>query len=315
MSQTTHNVFVLCENLARKGVIKSCFVISQKRPINLAWQEGHLLSGTDILLCDISSPGALPQAIEMVKARRLQGGDMAVIFVFDAAPDLEAAKRAVIQAGLESAWRSELTLDSKAHWARMLGVLELAAKRNVEAQQSNGGGQPQFAVAARAPAAAGVGAAMPRQGDAAARPRPPQGQPAGAPAQPSFRPGRKRPLAVLLVDDSANAREFVIEKLKSSWDQDFIFDTAETGQQAKEKCQQKKYDILFLDVVLPDLDGYAVCKNLKNTKNLNSLAVMLTSKGGAFDKLKGVMSGCDMYLVKPLAEADIKALAKRFEEA
>lgn len=123
-----------------------------------------------------------------------------------------------------------------------------------------------------------------------------------------------RQLSFLIVDDSDNARKFVEDKLTKFMPCVLTLDYAETGAIAIKKCAEKKYDVLFLDVMLPDMDGYAICKHLKNTRNINSLAAMLTSKNGVFDKLKGVMSGCDMYLVKPLDETQISNLIKKLEE-
>jgi CheY-like chemotaxis protein len=127
-------------------------------------------------------------------------------------------------------------------------------------------------------------------------------------------PSIRRTLSFLIVEDSENARKFVEEKLTNEMPCALKLDYAETGAIAIEKCVANKYDVLFLDVMLPDMDGYAICKHLKNTQNMNSLAAMLTSKNGVFDKLKGVMSGCDMYLVKPLDAVQISNLVKKLEE-
>ena len=124
----------------------------------------------------------------------------------------------------------------------------------------------------------------------------------------------RKTLSFLIVDDSENARKFVEAKLNDEMPCALKLDYAETGAIAIKKCEAHKYDVLFLDVMLPDMDGYAICKHLKNTQNMSSLAVMLTSKNGVFDKLKGVMSGCDMYLVKPLDADQVGNLVKKLEE-
>lgn len=341
MSQAIHNVFVLSDSPTRKTLIKSCFAISLKRAVGFKLEEGVLQSGTELLLCDLGSSETFLAASKAIRERQRTGRELTVIFIYDAVSGMEAARELVRKAGLESAWKPDLSLDSKINWVKLLGVLEHAVKKPTAQVESFFA--PYLAVAAEiakvsasetTPVAresqqqppaketmARAPAAIPpfRVAPAVWPPRPLVAAPAAvapwraAPPATAEAPvdGRKA-VEILLVDDSESARQFVMSKLLATWDRKFAFDVAKTGQEAKEKCQEKKYDILFLDVMLPDLDGYAVCKNLKNTKNINSLAVMLTSKGGAFDKLKGMMSGCDMYLVKPLDEASIKQLAKKF---
>lgn len=347
LNQIIHNVFVITDNPARKILIKGCFAISQKRLMGFSWEEGRLGRNTEIVLCDMGSAESLMMGSQVIKERQQQGGVLVVIFIYDSVLGHEASKELVRRAGLENWWRPELVLDSKSHWARLLGVLELAAKK----RESAGGAStppPSLAPVSASVPSWGAGATVAPQSvprvipHVPPPPPPPPVQVPQVPVRPQSpfawipapvqvpvlvpqqqthvaaqapsapRVDTRKPISILLVDDSESARNFVVSKLQSTWDQHFIFDMAQTGQEAKAKCQEKKYDILFLDVMLPDLDGYAVCKNLKNTKNIHSLAVMLTSKGGAFDKLKGVMSGCDMYLVKPLDEAEIKLLVKKY---
>jgi two-component system, cell cycle response regulator len=60
---------------------------------------------------------------------------------------------------------------------------------------------------------------------------------------------------------------------------------------------------VFLDVIMPGIDGYQVCKLIKSKRAANKTAViMLTSKGSPFDRIRGAMAGCDAYLTKPVDE-------------
>ena len=61
---------------------------------------------------------------------------------------------------------------------------------------------------------------------------------------------------------------------------------------------------MFLDVVLPGIDGYQVCKLIKGNKQAikRTAVVMLTSRASPFDRLRGSLSGCDAYLTKPVDE-------------
>jgi twitching motility two-component system response regulator PilG len=76
---------------------------------------------------------------------------------------------------------------------------------------------------------------------------------------------------------------------------------ADCGNDALALVQQRHYDMVFLDVILPDVDGYRVCKTIKGNKvTRGTPVVMLTSRDTAFDKVRGKMSGADTYLTKPL---------------
>jgi two-component system cell cycle response regulator len=105
--------------------------------------------------------------------------------------------------------------------------------------------------------------------------------------------------SALIVDDSLSVRRFMESKLGSlgvAVDIEF----AATGEQALALFEERHYDIVFLDVMLPGIDGYRVCKALKSLKAARrSRVVMLTSKRSPFDRVKGSMAGCDAYLTKP----------------
>ena len=105
--------------------------------------------------------------------------------------------------------------------------------------------------------------------------------------------------SALIVDDSLSVRRFMESKLGTlgvAVDIEF----AATGEQALALSEERHYDIVFLDVMLPGIDGYRVCKALKSSKTSGrSRVVMLTSKKSPFDRVKGSMAGCDAYLTKP----------------
>jgi twitching motility two-component system response regulator PilG len=102
----------------------------------------------------------------------------------------------------------------------------------------------------------------------------------------------------LVVDDSKTVQNQIIRELTSS---KLNADIAETGEQALEMVVKKHYDIIFLDVVLPGMDGYQVCKNIKRNPDIKHIpVVMLTSKSSPFDKVRGSMAGCNAYLTKPV---------------
>jgi two-component system, cell cycle response regulator len=99
---------------------------------------------------------------------------------------------------------------------------------------------------------------------------------------------RKRALGdtVLVVDDNATVRLFMKAKLAPFG---FEVDYAETGEEAVGLTGSQEYTCVFLDVVLPGIDGYQVCKMIKSNKQAikKTAVVMLTSRNSPFDKLRG----------------------------
>jgi two-component system cell cycle response regulator len=116
--------------------------------------------------------------------------------------------------------------------------------------------------------------------------------------------------SVLVVDDSATVRAFMrIKLLPFKFDVDF----AETGEEAIQKANAKLYTCIFLDIVMPGIDGYEVCKRIKgNLTTKSSAVVMLTSKSSMIDKLRANWSGCDAFLSKPVGEDDLLSTIAKF---
>jgi two-component system cell cycle response regulator len=121
-----------------------------------------------------------------------------------------------------------------------------------------------------------------------------------------------RQCAALVVDDSLAVRRFMEDKLGTlGVPVDLHF--AASGEQALALAQEKHYDIIFLDIMLPGIDGYRVCKSLKAARGTrNSPVVMLTSKKSPFDRVKGSMAGCDAYLVKPPDDQRLDAIIRKY---
>lgn len=116
--------------------------------------------------------------------------------------------------------------------------------------------------------------------------------------------------SVLVVDDSATVRAFMRAKLAPFR---FDVDYAEDGETALDMAQAKAYTCIFLDIMMPGIDGYQVCKRLKGSAATKDIAVvMLSSKSGTFDKFRGNWSGCDAYLSKPVAEDELLSTIAKF---
>jgi two-component system, cell cycle response regulator len=124
---------------------------------------------------------------------------------------------------------------------------------------------------------------------------------------------KKRALGdtVLVVDDNATVRAFMEAKLEPFG---FEVDFAETGEEAIGLSGSREYTCVFLDVVLPGIDGYQVCKLIKSNKQAikKTAVVMLTSRSSPFDKLRGSLAGCDEYLTKPLDEDRLLEVIAKF---
>jgi two-component system, cell cycle response regulator len=135
------------------------------------------------------------------------------------------------------------------------------------------------------------------------------------PAKPEF--VNTEPLKVLVVDDSKAVQIYMQDKLKR-WSLEPVI--ASLGEEAMWACAKNSFDVVFLDVQMPGIDGYEVCKRIRSDRNnKNAKVFMLTSRSGAFDKVRGKLAGCDIYLTKPvdpdrlseIIEAEIAAKRKR----
>lgn len=115
---------------------------------------------------------------------------------------------------------------------------------------------------------------------------------------------------VLVVDDSATVRAFMRAKLAPFR---FDVDFAEDGETAIDMAQAKPYTCIFLDILMPGMDGYQVCKLIKSSSSTkNTAVVMLSSKSSTFDKFRGNWAGCDAYLAKPVGEDELLATIAKF---
>jgi len=115
-------------------------------------------------------------------------------------------------------------------------------------------------------------------------------------------------LNVLVVDDSLPVRKYMQHILPKLVSENLLIEYASNGQEAIHKTTNSVYDLVFLDVVMPGVDGYKVCKYIK--KQQESYVVMLTGKKTSFDKVRGTMSGCDTYMVKPPKEQILQKIVE-----
>ncbi len=105
---------------------------------------------------------------------------------------------------------------------------------------------------------------------------------------------------VLIVDDEAHIRMLIEQTLEELEDEGVEFLTAENGEVALEIIQQEKPQLVFLDVMMPKMNGMDVCKKVKKELGLTDVYIaLLTAKGQELDRQKGQEVGADVYMTKP----------------
>lgn len=110
---------------------------------------------------------------------------------------------------------------------------------------------------------------------------------------------------ILVVDDDLNICELL--KLYLENDGYMVF-TANDGQEALNVFQNKTPDLVLLDIMLPKIDGWQVCREIRKTSS--APIIMLTAKGETFDKVLGLELGADDYVVKPFDAKEVMARIK-----
>lgn len=118
-------------------------------------------------------------------------------------------------------------------------------------------------------------------------------------------------MKILVVEDEKRIADFLNRGLESAG---YAVDLANDGKTALERLHSTDYDLVILDLMLPDLDGLAVLEKARNRK-VSPPVLILSARGGVDDRVKGLELGADDYLVKPFAFVEllarIRALLRR----
>jgi len=115
---------------------------------------------------------------------------------------------------------------------------------------------------------------------------------------------------VMVIDDSKTIRRTAETLLKKAGC-DVV--TATDGFEALSKITDNQPDIIFIDIMMPRLDGYQTCALIKRNQNYKSTPViLLTSKDGLFDRARGRIVGSDQYLTKPFTKEELLGAIKEF---
>lgn len=101
----------------------------------------------------------------------------------------------------------------------------------------------------------------------------------------------------LLVEDDKNIQELIFDYFTKKEKNTFQVDIAADGQTCLVKAYENHYDLLLLDVMLPELDGFAICREMR--KNSDVPIMFITARADETDILRGYGLGCDDYVVKP----------------
>jgi twitching motility two-component system response regulator PilG len=110
---------------------------------------------------------------------------------------------------------------------------------------------------------------------------------------------------ILVVDDSSTIRRSA-ESMLTAEGYDVV--TAENGFEALSMVARHHPDLIFVDIMMPRLDGYQTCAIIKNNAQYRATpVVMLTSKDGLFDQARGRVVGSDLYLTKPFTKEELLA--------
>jgi DNA-binding response OmpR family regulator len=110
---------------------------------------------------------------------------------------------------------------------------------------------------------------------------------------------------ILLVDDEERIRDMIKEYTSL---EGYDIDEAADGVQALELFSQHKYSLIILDIMMPKIDGWSVCREVRKTSNVP--VIMLTARGEEYDKLFGFELGVDDYIIKPFSPKELLARMK-----
>ncbi len=116
-------------------------------------------------------------------------------------------------------------------------------------------------------------------------------------------------LKILVIDDSNTIRRSAESMLRK---EGYEVETSTDGFDALSKIARIKPNLIFVDIMMPRLDGYQTCAIIKNNDEFkNTPVIMLTSKDGLFDKARGRVVGSDLYLIKPFTRNELIEAVKQ----
>jgi len=107
-------------------------------------------------------------------------------------------------------------------------------------------------------------------------------------------------MPLLIVDDEARIRELI---RKYAAFEGYEVEEAANGMEAVEMCRRKRYDLVIMDVMMPELDGFSACREIR--KGSDVPVIMLSARGEEYDRIHGFELGVDDYVVKPFSPREL----------
>jgi two-component system, OmpR family, alkaline phosphatase synthesis response regulator PhoP len=116
---------------------------------------------------------------------------------------------------------------------------------------------------------------------------------------------------ILIVDDEAHIRMLLAQTLEELEDEGVEFYTAENGEEALDVIRNERPSLVFLDVMMPKMNGMEVCRKVKKELGMQEVfIVLLTAKGQEMDRQRGTEVGADVYMTKPFDPEAILSKAR-----
>lgn len=116
---------------------------------------------------------------------------------------------------------------------------------------------------------------------------------------------------LLIVDDEAHIRMLIEQTLEDLEDEGVEMLFADNGEKALQIIQEERPNLVFLDVMMPKMNGMEVCQRVKKELNLTDVyIILLTAKGQEVDRQKGLEMGADRYMTKPFDPDEMYAIAE-----
>jgi DNA-binding response OmpR family regulator len=108
---------------------------------------------------------------------------------------------------------------------------------------------------------------------------------------------------ILIVDDDEMVRMAISELLKP---EGYEIDSVGSAKEALDKIEEEKYDLLLLDIIMPQMDGLELCRRIRAKKDLAEVPIIfLTAKSREQDRIEGMEAGANLFLSKPISPAKL----------
>ncbi|KWT81178.1 response regulator transcription factor [Candidatus Magnetominusculus xianensis] len=112
---------------------------------------------------------------------------------------------------------------------------------------------------------------------------------------------------ILIADDEFHIRRLIQQTLELFEDEGVEIITAQNGEEALNIIKEKRPELVFLDIVMPEIDGFSVCITVKKELGMKDVHIaILTAMGQECDKAMGKLCGCDDFITKPFSTKELR---------